>query len=147
MDDSQEVYLGLYFRYLTDNVYSYAGGLGGFSGLGTKAGCGGLFVGNFDGLLRNGLYNSAYRNTFMINTAASGTNYVPYYINNYYDNCTISNSNGQKANFVAPVYIPSAGENLGSAGSGGGGGGYSSKYGAGNGGDGQNGYVMINWRY
>ncbi len=147
LDDSQEVYLGLYFRYLTDNVYSYAGGLGGFSGLGTKAGCGGLFVGNFDGLLRNGLYNNSYRNTFMINTAASGTNYVPYYINNYYDNCTISNSNGQKANFVAPVYIPSAGENLGSAGSGGGGGGYSSKYGAGNGGDGQNGYVMINWHY
>ena len=147
LDNSKDVYAGLYFRSILDNYYSYSGGLGGFSGLGTKAGCGGLFVGNNTGLLVDGTFNNAYKNTFILNTKESGQNFRAFNIGNYYGSCTISNSNGQTAEFVAPSYVPSAGEKLGSAGSGGGGGGYNSKYGAGNGGDGQNGYVMINWRY
>ena len=147
LDESKSIYRGLYFRSVLDDIYSYAGGLGGFSGLGTKAGCGGLFLANNDGLLNDGTFNNAYKNTFIINTDGTENGSIPYKLSDYFGNCTAGNSNGQTANFVAPSYIPSAGEKLGSAGSGGGGGGYSSKYGAGNGGDGQNGYVMINWRY
>ena len=138
-------YLGFYQRYVVNNELAYAGGLGGFSGLGGKAGCGGLFVGNKNGLDVNGSENEAFNNTFTINTAANG--YTAYNINDYYGNCTTSNSNGQTADFIAPSYIPAAGEKLGQAGGGGGGGGWSSSFGAGKGGDGQNGYVMITWRY
>ena len=42
----QNPYNGLYFRSIIGNYPAYLGGLGGMSGLGTKAGCGGLFVGN-----------------------------------------------------------------------------------------------------
>lgn len=46
---SNNQYDGLYYRGLIDNQGAYIGGLGGFSGLGNKAGCGGYFMGNFDG--------------------------------------------------------------------------------------------------
>ena len=59
----------------------------------------------------------------------------------------MKSSDGQTAKFIAPSYSSATGEKLGSAGSGGGGGGYNSELGPGKGGDGQNGYVMINWHY
>lgn len=143
------IYLGFYYKSIVNNQHSYVGGLGGFSGLGTKGGCGGLFAGNKDGLFADMSKNNAFKNTFIVNTSSgtAGGNFVPYYVNNYYGNCTTANSNGQTAKFIAPSYSSATGEKLGSAGSGGGGGGYNSELGPGNGGDGQNGYVMINWHY
>ncbi len=145
---STSAYNGLFFRYPVNNVLYYAGGLGGFSGLGTKAGCGGLFVGNYDGVITAGSdTNSALAHTFGIVTkSGTGNNTTLYGVDTYYGNCSVSTPDGQSAPFVAPSYTPGgAGEKLGEAGSGGGGGGWSGNFGAGNGGNGQNGYVMINW--
>ncbi len=131
-------YDGFYYKTLIDqNLSAYVGGLGGFSGLGTKAGCGGYFMGNLKGLFNSGSSSSdSLKNKFIINSKL-------YRVSDYYDNCTIDNPNGQSATFVVPNPKTSS---LGQAGSGGGGGGYSLKDGAGNGGDGQNGYVMIQWK-
>lgn len=144
------VYNGLYRRYdPTKKELVYPGGLGGFSGLGTIAGCGGAFVGNSDGLINspnisNLNYDSAYVGTFSITKSNGETE--TYSISNFYDNCNINTSDGQTAKFVAPSGSSIAGFNFGQAGAGGGGGGWSQSLGSGNGGAGQNGYVLINWR-
>lgn len=149
LNTSDLVYLGFYSKSIVNNQHSYMGGLGGFSGLGTKGGCGGLFAGNNDGLLADMSHNDSFKGTMIINTVTttSGGGFVPFYVDNYYGNCTMKSSDGQTAKFIAPSYSSATGEKLGSAGSGGGGGGYNSELGPGKGGDGQNGYVMINWHY
>ncbi len=146
------IYNGLYFRYdpTPDKELVYPGGLGGFSGLGTIAGCGGAFVGNYDGLMSastisNRLTDSTKAGTFSINPKNNANNEM-YTISTYYDNCNINTSDGQTAKFVAPSGSSIAGFNFGQAGAGGGGGGWSQSLGSGNGGAGQNGYVLINWR-
>ena len=147
------VYDGLYLRGLVNGTGAYIGGLGGFSGLGNKTGCGGFFMGNFDGRIKaDGTLPStddARRenlNTFTLkkdnNNDDDNDTYVTYNVFDYYDNCTAANSNGQTAEFIMPKPYSS----LGSASSGGGGGGYHIKSGAGKGGNGQDGYVMIEWR-
>ena len=94
-------------------------------------------MGNLKGLFNSGSSSSdSLKNKFIINSKL-------YRVSDYYDNCTIDHPNGQSATFVVPNPKTSS---LGQAGSGGGGGGYSLKDGAGNGGDGQNGYVMIQWK-
>ena len=128
-------YDGLYFRNLLNNKPYYIGGLGGFSGVSQKAGCGGYFMGNFDGR------TSFAENSNLINKFVIDNNL--YSISKYYTNCNMNSPNGQSAEFIPP--IPNS-SNLGSAGSGGGGGGYNIQAGSGNGGDGQDGYVMIEWR-
>ena len=90
------VYNGFHFRYgatREDNtgglMYApnrdlmYAGGLGGVSGLGTKAGCGGFFLGNIEGLTddRNNttggyLYAVDYAGTFSIKTRLPSSSYI-----------------------------------------------------------------------
>ena len=168
-----EIYHGFYMRYLDGVDQMYAGGLGGFSGLGTKAGCGGGFVGNKDGKyldeVDSGLtvvdsavspkysvdfngkrikYASNYVNTFIAGLRNDNDNETPtmYHVSNYYDNCTLDSPDGQTARFIAPQVSEARGEAIGQAGSGGGGGGWSTKYGAGSGGDGQDGYVFITWK-
>ena len=143
------VYNGFYYRTLLENNRAgYTGGLGGFSGLGTKAGCGGLFMGNSRGITVNGesvgKTNELYKNRFIM-PSDSGTNEDKnaYRVFDYYDNCTLNSNDGQSAEFILPNIRS---KTLGQAGSGGGGGGYTVSDGAGKGGDGQNGYVMINWR-
>ena len=109
------------------------------SGLGTKAGCGGLFVGN------NGEHTKAD------NTDEDDTNVLNpmiindtlYKVSDYYDNCTLSTPDGQSANFILPTVN---GPTFGSAGAGGGGGAWSPVLGAGKGGRGQDGYLMFEWR-
>ena len=140
---SNSQYDGFYYRSLVNNQGAYIGGLGGFSGLGTKAGCGGFFMGNFDGrqnaagaIPTNDLTRLNNINTFTYNN-------ISYKVSDYYENCSAITPNGTSAEFVSPKPNSS---NLGSAGSGGGGGGYNISLGSGNGGDGQNGYVMIEWR-
>ena len=146
------VYNGFYYRTLLENNRAgYTGGLGGFSGLGTKAGCGGLFMGNSRGITVNGdnvngATNTLYKNRFIMPSSAdSGTNTDrnAYRVFDYYDNCTLNSNDGQSAEFILPNIRS---KTLGQAGSGGGGGGYTVSDGAGKGGRGQNGYVMINWR-
>lgn len=158
-------YNGFYFRYLDGYDYMYAGGLGGFSGLGTKAGCGGGFVGNKTGRMQASTQKeldgdtpknvlaaekTPLRNTFIIGRNLTTTNnYLTdvntYQVNDYYDNCSLDTPNGHSAKFVKPQISSVKGIDYGQAGSGGGGGGWSTKYGAGNGGNGQNGYVFIVW--
>lgn len=138
-----KLYNGFYFRNSNGDNLIYAGGMGGFSGLGTKAGCGGLFVGNKDGILSDGTASSALKNTFTTGTKNGGKIYS---INEYYDNCSAVNPNGGSAKFIPPLSIAGVAENLGQAGAGGGGGGWSQSLGAGKGGDGQNGYVLIQWQ-
>ena len=144
--NGQRVYNGLHFRYPIGNSLAYAGGLGGFSGLGSKGGCGGLFVGNKDGLYSsdgtNILQDSRLQNTITINT--NGTIKI-YNIDEFYSGCSVNTSDGASAKFIPPQISQGTGT-FGQAGSGGGGGGWSAKYGAGKGGDGQNGYVLINWK-
>ena len=130
-----EVYDGFYYRNLINNLGSYIGGLGGFSGVSQKAGCGGYFMGNFDG-------RTAFSNLdFLINKFVVDGNL--YSVSTYYTNCNINSPNGTTPEFVFPK--PNSSD-FGSAGSGGGGGGYNINAGSGNGGDGQDGYVMIEWR-
>ncbi len=130
------VYDGLYYRALSNGTALYAGGLGGFSGLGTKAGCGAYFVGNFDGRksASGSDEDTAYLNTFIS---------TDYSVFDYYDSCSLSGVNGKTAEFILPDPVVSS---FGQAGSGGGGGGYSINKGSGRGGNGQDGYVMIEWR-
>ncbi len=132
-------YNGLYFRSIIGNYPAYLGGLGGMSGLGTKAGCGGLFVGN------NGEHTKADNtdedDTNVLNTMI--INDTLYKVSDYYDNCTLSTPDGQSANFILPTVN---GPTFGSAGAGGGGGAWSPTLGAGKGGRGQDGYLMIEWR-
>ena len=135
----QNPYNGLYFRSIIGNYPAYLGGLGGMSGLGTKAGCGGLFVGN------NGEHTKADNtdedDTNVLNTMI--INDTLYKVSDYYDNCTLSTPDGQSANFILPTVN---GPTFGSAGAGGGGGAWSPVLGAGKGGRGQDGYLMIEWR-
>ena len=140
---SNNQYDGLYYRGLIDNQGAYIGGLGGFSGLANKAGCGGYFMGNFDGRqnAQGTLPNDETTRKNNINTFSY--NNVSYNVSDFYENCSTNSPNGQSAEFIPP--IPNS-SNLGSAGSGGGGGGYNIQRGSGNGGDGQDGYVMIEWR-
>ena len=140
---SNNQYDGLYYRGLIDNQGAYIGGLGGFSGLANKAGCGGYFMGNFDGRqnAQGTLPNDDTTRKNNINTFSY--NNVSYNVSDFYENCSTNSPNGQSAEFIPPVPNSS---NLGSAGSGGGGGGYNIQRGSGNGGDGQDGYVMIEWR-
>lgn len=137
-ESTKTIYNGLFFRNSINGAFSYAGGLGGFSGLGTKAGCGGLFVGNRD----DNKTDESNQYEFLVNT--NSTNRI-YKVNEYYDGCSISTSDGHSAKFIAPSSTPGVGETLGAAGAGGGGGGWNLTYGAGKGGDGQNGYVFIKW--
>ena len=137
-----------YYKTIVDGQFGYVGGLGGFSGLGTKAGCGGLFMGNvsgFDGNTTMPRYNAEGAKKMYVQRelTSSKTNYDMYDIKDYYDNCTSSTPNGQSSEFVLPD--PEK-QSLGQAGAGGGGGGYLMFKGAGAGGDGQDGYVMIDWR-
>lgn len=140
---------GFYGRNVINNKFGHAGGLGGFTGFGGKAGCGGLFFGNLDGF--NGdtsspSYNIAGSKKIFIPSSISGTteqNYTAHNVVDYYDNCSTSSPNGHSADFKLPN--PKTGD-VGQAGAGGGGGGYLMFEGAGNGGDGQDGYVMIDWR-
>ena len=68
---------------------------------------------------------------------------ISYNITDFYDNCSLSTPDGQSANFVLPTVN---GPTFGSAGAGGGGGAWSPTLGAGKGGRGQDGYLMIEWR-
>ena len=143
------IYNGFYARYLDETDYMYAGGLGGFSGLGTKAGCGGGFVGNKEGKTKtSGTNNAIFENTFIV--GRSNTNEAnklnAFNVNEYYDGCSLDSPDGQSAEFIKPAVSSIDGEIKGQAGSGGGGGGWSTKYGAGKGGDGQNGYVFMTWK-
>ena len=144
--DDDGIYDGFYYRtFLKNYTIGYVGGLGGFSGLGGKAGCGGLFMGNsFGAVVNNDLssyhFNPIYENKFIINTEQGN---IAFNVGDYYDNCSNNTSNGQSASFVMPNPRDLT---FGQAGAGGGGGGYSVDLGPGNGGDGQNGYVMIDWR-
>ena len=140
---STSQYDGLYYRSLIKGSGAYIGGLGGFSGFGNKAGCGGYFMGNFDGrqngegtLPSDEAKRQDILNSFVVDNKT-------YKVSDYYENCSTISPNGTKAEFVAPSPNSS---NYGSAGSGGGGGGYNINAGSGNGGDGQDGYVMIEWR-
>ena len=135
------IYNGFYARYLNRDEFVYAGGLGGFSGLGTKTGCGGGFVGNLDGKAADG--NSSYKGTFIL--GANNKSRL-YSVNTYFDNCNINSPNGQTAEFIAPSISSVEGKTLGQAGAGGGGGGWSSEKGAGRGGRGQDGYAFIDWK-
>ncbi len=135
----KNIYDGFYYKRILNNTQVYTGGLGGFSGLGTKAGCGGFFGGNTDG--RNSGDTSgavSVKNQFLVDNT-SGL----FSVSKYYDNCTTTTPDGQSAKFVDPNPFDLT---LGQAGSGGGGGGWSIESGSGNGGDGQDGYLMIDWR-
>ena len=136
------IYNGFYARYLNRDEFVYAGGLGGFSGLGTKTGCGGGFVGNLDGKGANKA-NTSYKGTFIL--GANNKSRL-YSVNTYFDNCNINSPNGQTAEFIAPSISSVEGKTLGQAGAGGGGGGWSSEKGAGRGGRGQDGYAFIDWK-
>ncbi len=152
---ADKVYDGFYYRTVFENGdIGYVGGLGGFSGLGTKAGCGGLFKGNYLGITLDNSYalektDDKYKNLFVLpvnNNDAYKPNKAPsigYNVSAYYSNCTMTNNNGQSADFVAPN---AKAISLGQAGAGGGGGGYTLNGGGGKGGNGQNGYLMIDWR-
>ena len=133
------VYDGLYFRSVIGNYPAYTGGPGGLSGLGTKAGCGGLFMGN------NGEHTAQDGDdedrTETLNRIIIDE--ISYNITDFYDNCSLSTPDGQSANFVLPTVN---GPTFGSAGAGGGGGAWSPTLGAGKGGRGQDGYLMIEWR-
>ena len=140
---SNNQYNGLYYRNILNGTGAYIGGLGGFSGLGNKAGCGAFYMGNFDGrqdkegtLPNNEATRQSILNTFVLNNRI-------YKVADYYENCSMASPNGQTTEFIPPK--PNSSD-FGSAGSGGGGGGYHIQLGSGNGGDGQNGYVMIEWR-
>ena len=157
------VYNGFHFRYgatREDNtgglMYApnrdlmYAGGLGGVSGLGTKAGCGGFFLGNIEGLTddRNNttggyLYADDYAGTFSIKTKNGDDR--TFKTEDYYDGCSAYTPDGHSAKFVAPLYSKNLTQTLGQAGAGGGGGGWSMDMGPGAGGAGQDGYVLIDW--
>lgn len=132
-------YDGLYYRTVVGKNAGYVGGFGGFSGLGTKAGCGGLFMGNSNGI-QESTTNNLLVNKFIIK---SGSNTEAYNVSSYYDNCSLTSADGQSAEFVLPDPVAST---YGQAGAGGGGGGYIQSKGPGKGGDGQNGYLMIDWR-
>ncbi|MCD8024916.1 MAG: prepilin-type N-terminal cleavage/methylation domain-containing protein [Candidatus Gastranaerophilales bacterium] len=143
---------GLFYRTLIDGDQNsgYIGGLGGFTGFGGKAGCGGYFLGNFDG--RSGTSSDIYTTTSPTTTYSSWlkNTFIPqesdgtlYSVFKYYDNCTSETPNGQTADFVEPDPVAMT---FGQAGSGGGGGGFSIMNGSGSGGSGQNGYLMIDWR-
>ena len=137
--DINNVYDGLYFRSVIGNYPAYTGGPGGLSGLGTKAGCGGLFMGN------NGEHTAQDGDdedrTETLNRIIIDE--ISYNITDFYDNCSLSTPDGQSANFVLPTVN---GPTFGSAGAGGGGGAWSPTLGAGKGGRGQDGYLMIEWR-
>lgn len=156
---SSLLYNGFYYRYMENDEYMYSGGLGGFSGLGSKTGCGGGFVGNLDGIGLNcsnkGVCKSEYKgagespakNIFVIkNVHNNKSAYFAYQVPEYFDKCTLNSPDGQTADFVGPKITTVEGLNLGQAGAGGGGGGWSTKYGAGRGGNGQNGYAFISWK-
>ena len=135
-------------QYAPNDDLMYAGGLGGFSGLGTKAGCGGLFVGNLEGINTNAAaggfsYADDYAGTFSIKTVNGDDR--TFKIEDYYANCSAYTSDGHSADFVAPSFSEGLAITFGSAGAGGGGGGWSATFGPGQGGDGQNGYVMLDW--
>ncbi len=132
---------GFYNRTLVNNFPSYVGGLGGFSGLGSKGGCGGYFMGNFDGRTTVNTPSNTEIELPMINKFK--INNVPYNVTDYYEGCSNNTPNGHSPKLV----IPAIGTNIEpQAGSGGGGGGYNILYGSGSGGNGQDGYVMIEWR-
>ncbi len=140
------IFTGFYYRTLVGNDVGYVGGLGGFTGLGTKAGCGGLFMGNpngFNGDKTNPKYDSKYTKVFEHQYKLNSDEYSYKNISDYYDKCTTSTADGQSAEFILPD--PKK-QSYGQAGAGGGGGGYIMRKGAGNGGSGQNGYLMIDWR-
>ena len=135
------IYDGLYYKTIIDNATAMVGENGGFNGLSMKAGCGGLFMGNFDGRQYTSTqgklnHHAAFVNKFIVRDTL-------YNISDYYDNCTMDSLDGQSANFVMPNPIN---KTYGQAGAGGGGGGYSLLKGPGKGGDGQNGYLMIDWK-
>lgn len=136
-------YDGLYYRSLVNNTGAYIGGLGGFNGLGGKAACGGYFMGNFDGRDDDdgSLPGDSDTRQARINTIMLGNN--SYKITDFYEGCSTKSPDGATVQFVAPR--PHYSE-FGSAGSGGGGGGYNILAGSGRGGDGQDGYLMIEWR-
>ena len=145
-----KAYDGLYYQtYLQDYEKGFVGGNGGFSGLGGKAGCGGLFMGNREALILSGstlqetevsAVKKLLSGKFIINIA---NNPQAYNVSDYYDNCNITTPNGQTAKFVEPNFRA---QTFGQAGAGGGGGGYTIQEGPGAGGAGQDGYVMIDWR-
>lgn len=142
-------YNGLYYQAYTENgSAAFVGGLGGFSGLGTKAGCGGMFMGNSSGVIKNDA-NELVSNDLLLNKFISPVNQILrertngiYDIFEYYDNCNLGTPDGQSAKYKSPNPKELT---FGSAGSGGGGGGYTVDNGAGKGGNGQNGYLMIDW--
>lgn len=144
------VYNGFYSRYVDGIDYMYPGGLGGFSGISTKAGCGGGFVGNKEGIAKEksdsekSKYTDFFRNTITFSSNVAN-NRNSYKVSSLYDNCTINSPNGQSAEFVRPKISTIDGISFGQAGAGGGGGGWSTKYGSGSGGSGQSGYVFIVW--
>ena len=147
--NGKPLYDGLYFRYNPEGKdLMYAGGLGGFSAISPKAGCGGAFVGNYDGRLNEIDYHTGdaesdptQQGTFTITEKSKSKT---YFVNDYFDNCTINSSDGQSANFIPPQ-VSGSSIDFGQAGAGGGGGGWSKLLGSGKGGNGQNGYVLINW--
>lgn len=141
-------YTGFYKRTLVDNMPAYVGMSGGISGLGTKAGCGGLFMGNFDGRKNTGTLMLAQEKQYLTNKFVAVTDsgsgpFLAYNISDYYEGCTMDTPDGQSATFITPDPVN---QTFGSAGAGGGGGGYSLSLGSGKGGRGQDGYLMIDWK-
>ncbi len=145
---SNYVYNGLYYKNV-DASYSfkyYPGGLGGFSPLGTKAGCGGFFMGNEAAFGRDERSISYEPNKFQGTFGLPINNqHIFFKRDDFFDGCTYSTPNGHTAEFIPPQYSVESGEYLGAAGAGGGGGGWNMQQGSGSGGDGQNGYVFITW--
>ncbi len=145
---------------------AYVGGLGGFTGFGGRAGCGGYFNGDqygcgnwdFDG---TNCVNSdlsactgdgcvkmhTYRETIYTNseegTFARSFPYTAHKVAHYFEGCVRDeHNNGATATYQKPD--PKSG-NYGSGGTGGGGGGYSIKLGGGSGAAGQAGFVVIEY--
>lgn len=135
-------YAGFFKKTIVDNAPAFVGGNGGITGLGNKAGCGGLFMGNFDGRKAMGTSSNDSRLVGKFAIKQESTKYL-YSVSDFYENCTMTTPDGQSATFVTPDPIN---QTFGSAGAGGGGGAFSVSLGSGKGGKGQDGYLMIDWK-
>ena len=104
-----------------------------------------MFFGNQNGYDAgtNPEYIANNAKTFEVQSFTDASPFTLYKVSDYYDGCSTSTPDGHSAEFIMPN--PKT-KDLGQAGAGGGGGGYMLFKGAGKGGDGQNGYVMIDWR-
>ncbi len=135
-------YPGFLRKTIVDNAPAFVGGNGGITGLGNKAGCGGLFMGNFDGRKTMGTSSNDSRLVGKFVIQQESTKYL-YSVSDFYENCTMTTPDGQSASFVTPDPVN---QTFGSAGAGGGGGAFSVSLGSGKGGKGQDGYLMIDWK-